>query len=88
MLHQLAKYASASSVLRQCALEKRAGLLGAAVKTVGGAAIKHPLQTAGAALGVGAGASGAKGKFRQYKSGFDPSVHQAMLGQPPTPPGT
>lgn len=87
MLRQLAKYASAGARLRELALEKRAGLLGAAVKTIGGAAIKNPLQTAGVAMGVGAGASGAKGKYQQYKAGFDPAVQQSMLGQPPKPPG-
>lgn len=87
MLRELTKYATASAHLREMALEKRAGLLGSAVKTIGGAAIKSPLQSAGVALGVGTGVTGAKGKYQQYKAGFDPAVQQSMLGQPPKPPG-
>jgi hypothetical protein len=38
VLAQLAKYASVSAQLRQASLEKRAGVLGGAMKTIGGVA--------------------------------------------------
>jgi ABC-type thiamin/hydroxymethylpyrimidine transport system permease subunit len=94
VLAQLSKYASASSHLRELALEKRAGLLGAAAKGawgvgkgLGALAMRKPGATLGVGLGAGLGVVGAKGKYDQYKAGFNPEVQKSMMGQPPTPPG-
>jgi hypothetical protein len=87
VLEQLAKLACRSAQLRRAVLQKQAGLAGAALKTLGGAAAKHPVMAALGGLGAVQGGAGAVGKYREHKSGFDPAVQQAMLGQPPVPPG-
>jgi hypothetical protein len=94
---RLAKLAARSAQLREAVVEKRAfvaslakgiGSLGLkAGKLVGKQAIKNPVGTATTALVGYAGVQGARGKYKQYKAGFDPTVQKAMLGQPPTPPG-
>ena len=83
----LAKLAARSSQLRQLALEKKSGILGSVTKTLAGAAIKNPVTTGLGVMGAVSGVQGAKGKYREYKAGFSPAGQQAMLGQPPVPPG-
>ena len=81
----LAKLAHRSAQLRQAAI-KEAGLVGAigsAAKSLGGYAIENPGKALFGSLAVAGGVSGAKGKYKQYKAGFDPAVQQAMLGNPP-----
>ncbi len=63
-------------------LEKIAGVLGALATT----ALKSPFQTAGVAAQAIGGVAGSKGKYKQFKTGFDPQVQNAMLGQTPIPP--
>ena len=83
MREALSKFASISRHLRQAVLNKEAGVLGA----LGKAVINNPVSAPLAAMGVVGGAGEAKGKFKQYKAGFDPKVQQAT-GQAPVPPGT
>ena len=87
MRARLAKLAHRSSQLRDLALQKSAGIVGAAVKGIGSAAVKNPLGVGFGALGAVEGAKGAKGKFQEYKAGFDPDVQSYTLGQVPQPPG-
>lgn len=85
MLKKLARLAQVSAALRKEAF------LGSAVKGVGKWMMKSPgnALTGGlAAMGTGFGIVGAKGKFKQYKAGFDPEVQKVMMGQAPSPPGS
>jgi hypothetical protein len=50
-------------------------------------AARRPLATAGTVAGVGLGGVSAIGSYRQNKSGFDPEVQKARLGDIPVPPG-
>ena len=112
MLAQLSKYSAASAHLRSLALEKRAGIIGSAAKSLWGAAkttaapvgqafknwagkqtgalgllARNPGKTAVGALTTATGVPAAAGKTQQYKAGFNPQVQQAVMGQPPVPPG-
>lgn len=87
MLGHLAKLASRSAQLREAAIRKEAGLIGAVAKGVGGVAAKNPGVTAGLAIGgLFAGQEVAQ-KTKQFKAGFDPNSQKQMMGQAPTPPG-
>lgn len=80
MLARLAKLADTSRSLSR-AVEKRAGLLGGAARL----ALKHPGKTLAAGMTGTAAVVGGRGKYREFKTGFDPVVQQQMLGMPPTP---
>lgn len=89
MLSHLAKLAARSAQLRE-ASTKEAGLVGAvasAAKGLGSWAVNSPGKALLGGLGAMSAVSGvgqAKGKYKQFKAGFDPAVQQAMLGAPPT----
>lgn len=84
MLARLAKLAQVGR-----ALDKRAGVLGrlvsAPLKAGGKLALKHPGMTAAAGLTGASAAIGSKGKYNEFKTGFDPAVQKQMLGLPPIP---
>lgn len=87
MLGRLTKLASRSAQLRTAALQKEAGLLGAAVKGVGGAIARNPGKSAVIGIsGLSAGQAVSE-KTKQFKAGFDPNSQKQMLGNAPTPPG-
>jgi hypothetical protein len=79
----LRKYAAISRQIHEAVLQKEGGVLGA----LGSMAMKNPLSTLFAGASMVGGAAAAKGKYKQYKAGFDPRAQNAMLGQAPTPPG-
>lgn len=86
MLDRLVKLAARTAQLREAAI-KEAGLIGAvasAAKGVGSWAMNNPGKALFGGLTSAGGVSQAKGKYKQYKAGFDPAVQQAMLGTPPT----
>lgn len=90
MLDRLVKLAARSAQLRTASLLKQAGILGSVAKGVGGWAINNPgkaLMGGVTAVGAAGAAKGGVGKYRQFKTGFDPAVQQVMLGQSPKPPG-
>ena len=57
------------------------------MKGLTGVVARNPMKSVGVGLGVATGVPAAMGKFEQHKAGFDPAVHNQMLGQPPGPPG-
>lgn len=87
MLGHLAKLAFRSAQLRESALQKEAGLLGAVVKGVGGAAARNPGKTLAIGLGGLSAGQAVAEKTKEFKSGFDPNSQKQMLGQAPSPPG-
>jgi hypothetical protein len=87
VVNRLAKLAARSAQLRKLAAIKQAGILGAAVKTMAGAALKHPVQAGLGALTVAGGVAGAVGTTKKYKSEFSPAGLAAQRGEPPVPPG-
>ena len=87
MLKQLAKYAAVSRQIHRAVLIKENGILGALGKGAVSALKAHPIATPLAALSIAGGAAAAKGKYQQYKAGFDPQVQRMQMGQVPTPPG-
>lgn len=88
MLEHLAKLASRSAQLRNAALTKQSSILGSVAGGAGRWALNNPGKALFGTLAVSGGASAMKGKYKQFKSGFDPAVQQVMMGQAPNPPGT
>ncbi len=87
MLDRLQKLAARSAQLRNAAFSKQAGLLGSAASGVSRWATNNPGKALFGAMGVAGSAAEGKGKYKQFKTGFDPTVQKAMLGQAPNPPG-
>jgi hypothetical protein len=87
MLNRLTKLAARSAQLRNAALLKQAGILGSVAKGVGQWAVNNPGKALFGAMGTAGAATATKGKYRQFKSGFDPAVQQVMMGNVPMPPG-
>jgi hypothetical protein len=84
VLGHLVKLAARSAQLREAAIQKEAGILGA----IGGAIARNP----GKSLAIGATAYAGGGeaikKSKEFKAGFNPqSPQQQLAGAAPVPPG-
>ena len=87
LVDRLAKLAFVGAVIRGVGK----GMVGAAKavgKPLATVAAKRPLETGMAGLIGYSGVKAAVEKNRNFKAGFDPNQHRAMLGQPATPPGS
>jgi hypothetical protein len=72
-----------SAALRAASIKKEAGLL----RIIGNYAINHPLKAGLGAVGTAGAATASKGKYRQYKAGFEPENQAMMQGPVPTSQG-
>jgi len=87
VLGHLAKLAFRATQLREAAIQKEAGILGAVVKGVGGAAVRNPGKSLAIGLGGLSAGQAVAEKSKEFKAGFDPNSQKQMLGQAPMPPG-